>query len=104
MTGASRGIGRTIARRFGAEGARVVLAARDLASCERASAEIRAAGGDALAIECDVTLALSISNAIAAAIAKWGRIDILVNNAGMGVRRRWTIRTIRAGIRSSRRT
>jgi NAD(P)-dependent dehydrogenase (short-subunit alcohol dehydrogenase family) len=84
VTGGSRGIGRTIARRFGAEGARVVLSARDLASCERAAAEIRAAGGDAFAIECDVTLALSISNAIAAAIAKWGRIDILVNNAGMG--------------------
>lgn len=84
VTGASRGIGLAIARRFGAEGARVALAARDLASCERAASEIRAAGGEAHAIECDVTLALSVSNAIAETVARWGRIDILVNNAGMG--------------------
>lgn len=84
VTGASRGIGEAIGRRFASEGARVALVARDLASCERIAEEIRGEGADALAIECDVTLALSISNAIAAAVAKWGRIDILVNNAGMG--------------------
>ncbi len=84
VTGASRGIGRAIALRFAAEGARVALAARDLASCERTATEISASGGQAYAIECDVTLAMSISNAIAAAVAKWGRIDVLVNNAGTG--------------------
>jgi NAD(P)-dependent dehydrogenase (short-subunit alcohol dehydrogenase family) len=82
VTGASRGIGEAISRRFAEEGARVALAARDLASCERIAADIASKGGEARAIECDVTLSISISNAIAEAIAKWGRIDVLVNNAG----------------------
>ncbi|MEP7131927.1 MAG: SDR family NAD(P)-dependent oxidoreductase [Acidobacteriota bacterium] len=84
VTGASRGIGEAISRRFGAEGARVALAARNLGDCERIAAEIRHSGADAVAIECDVTLGLSISNAIAEVTARWGRIDILVNNAGLG--------------------
>ncbi len=84
VTGASRGIGEAISRRFGAEGARVALAARNLRDCERIAAEIRHSGADAVAIECDVTLGLSISNAIAEVTARWGRIDILVNNAGLG--------------------
>jgi NAD(P)-dependent dehydrogenase (short-subunit alcohol dehydrogenase family) len=84
VTGASRGIGEAIARRFADEGARVALAARDLASCERIAGEIAARGGDSRAIECDVTLSISISNAIAEVVSKLGRIDVLVNNAGMG--------------------
>jgi NAD(P)-dependent dehydrogenase (short-subunit alcohol dehydrogenase family) len=84
VTGGSRGIGAAISRRFAAECARVALAARDLASCEKIASEIRAAGGDAAAVECDVTMAVSISHAIAEVVAKWGRIDILVNCAGLG--------------------
>ncbi|MEP6769463.1 MAG: SDR family NAD(P)-dependent oxidoreductase [Acidobacteriota bacterium] len=84
VTGASRGIGEAIARRLAAEGARVALAARNLGACERIAAEIRESGGDAIAIECDVTLRLSISNAVAEVSARWGRIDILINNAGQG--------------------
>jgi NAD(P)-dependent dehydrogenase (short-subunit alcohol dehydrogenase family) len=84
VTGASRGIGEAISRRFAEEGARVALAARDLASCERIAAEISERGGEARAIECDVTLAISISNAIAEVVSKWGRVDVLVNNAGTG--------------------
>ncbi|HXM76022.1 MAG TPA: SDR family NAD(P)-dependent oxidoreductase, partial [Thermoanaerobaculia bacterium] len=84
VTGASRGIGAAIARRFSAEGAKVALAARDLASCEKIASEIRAAGGEAVGIECDVTMPVSISNAVAAAVAKWARIDVLVNGAGLG--------------------
>jgi NAD(P)-dependent dehydrogenase (short-subunit alcohol dehydrogenase family) len=84
VTGASRGIGAAIARRFGAEGAKVALAARDLALCEKIASEIRAAGGEAVGIECDVTMPVSISNAVAAAVAKWARIDVLVNGAGLG--------------------
>ena len=84
VTGASRGIGEAIARRFAAEGARVALAARDEASCEKIADDISGGGGEALPVGCDVTLAFSVSNAIAEAVAKWGRIDILVNNAGLG--------------------
>ena len=84
MTGASRGIGEAIARRFAAEGARVALAARDEGACERIAAEIRRRGGEAIAVGCDVTLPVSVSGAIASIAARWGRIDILVNNAGLG--------------------
>ena len=84
VTGASRGIGEAIARRFAAEGARVALAARDEAACARIVGEIESQAGEALPIGCDVTLSISVSNAIAAAVSRWGRIDILVNNAGLG--------------------
>jgi NAD(P)-dependent dehydrogenase (short-subunit alcohol dehydrogenase family) len=84
VTGASRGIGEAIARRFAAEGARVALAARNEIASEKIAADIARRGGEAMAIGCDVTLAFSVSNAIAAAAAKWGRIDILVNGAGLG--------------------
>ena len=84
VTGASRGIGEAIARRLAAEGARVALAARDEASCHRIADQIAAKGGEAMPISCDVTLAVSVSSAIAAAVARWGRIDVLVNNAGLG--------------------
>jgi NAD(P)-dependent dehydrogenase (short-subunit alcohol dehydrogenase family) len=84
VTGASRGIGEAIARRFAAEGARVALAARNEIACERIVSEIVRRGGEAVAIGCDVTLAFSVSHAIAAVVANWGRIDILVNGAGLG--------------------
>jgi NAD(P)-dependent dehydrogenase (short-subunit alcohol dehydrogenase family) len=84
VTGASRGIGEAIARRFAAEGARVALAARDEGACARIAAEISQAGGEAVAVGCDVTLPVSVSGAIASIAARWGRIDILVNNAGLG--------------------
>jgi len=84
VTGASRGIGEAIVRRFAADGARVALAARDAAACGKIAAEIERPGGEALAIRCDVTDASSVSDAVAATVAKWGRIDILVNAAGLG--------------------
>lgn len=84
VTGASRGIGESIARRFAADGARVALAARNEASSEGIASDIERRGGLAFAIGCDVTLAISVSNAIAAVVSKWGRIDLLVNNAGLG--------------------
>jgi 4-hydroxy-3-methylbut-2-enyl diphosphate reductase len=86
VTGASRGIGEATARRLGAEGARVVLAARDLEACERHAGQMRAAGQEAVAVNCDVTNPVSVSAAIAAAVLRWTRIDILVNNAGLGGR------------------
>ena len=62
----------------------MALAARNEVACEKIAGDIRLQGGEAIAIGCDVTLAFSISNAIAAVVARWGRIDILVNGAGLG--------------------
>jgi NAD(P)-dependent dehydrogenase (short-subunit alcohol dehydrogenase family) len=84
VTGASRGIGEAIARRFASEGARVALAARNEAACQRIAREIERDGGTALPLGCDVTLPVSVSNAIAATVARWGRIHVLVNSAGLG--------------------
>jgi NAD(P)-dependent dehydrogenase (short-subunit alcohol dehydrogenase family) len=84
VTGASRGIGEAIARRLAAEGARVVLAARDRAACERHAEDLRSRGSEALAAACDVTDRGSIAMAIATAVSRWGKLDVLVNNAGMG--------------------
>jgi len=82
VTGASRGIGRAIATRLASCGAIVVAAARGenaLATVD----EIKAAGGQAEAVALDVTDAAAADAAIAATVARHGRIDILVNNAGI---------------------
>jgi NAD(P)-dependent dehydrogenase (short-subunit alcohol dehydrogenase family) len=84
VTGASRGIGEVIARRFGDEGARVVLAARDTAACERHAEQMRARGQEALAVACDVTDRASVARAVAAAVERFDRIDVVVNDAGAG--------------------
>ena len=84
VTGASRGIGEAIARRFGDEGARVVLAARDAAACEAHANAMRARGQEALAIACDVTDRGSVARAGAAAVERFRRIDVVVNDAGAG--------------------
>ena len=86
ITGASRGIGAAIARRFAAEGARPVLAARGVGGLEEVDDEIRAAsGGDRSATLVEIDLAdAGAADRLAAAISeRFGRLDILVANAGM---------------------
>ena len=80
VTGAARGIGRAIARRYAAEGARVVIADLDEAGARTLAAEI---GDSALAVAFDVTSASSIDALVAATVERFGRLDILVNNAGI---------------------
>jgi 3-oxoacyl-[acyl-carrier protein] reductase len=82
ITGASRGIGRAIAMTLAARGAAVVAAAREEHARPTVEA-ICAAGGRAEAISLDVTDAEAVEAAVAAVVAKAGRIDILVNNAGI---------------------
>jgi NAD(P)-dependent dehydrogenase (short-subunit alcohol dehydrogenase family) len=84
VTGASRGIGEAIGRRLAAEGGRVAFVARDRDACEKHAAQVRAAGGEAIALTCDVTDSRAIEWAVAETVARFGSIDILVNNAGLG--------------------
>ena len=83
VTGSSRGIGRAIALDLAASGASVVVNYRqDAAAADAVVEQIRAAGGDAIAIQADVSEPEQAQGLVAATVGKFGRIDILVNNAG----------------------
>jgi NAD(P)-dependent dehydrogenase (short-subunit alcohol dehydrogenase family) len=84
VTGAGSGIGRAIATTFAAQGARVFVLERDRASADETVAAIAAAGGGAIAVECDVTEAESVAGAFARVDRDAPKVDILVNNAGIG--------------------
>jgi NAD(P)-dependent dehydrogenase (short-subunit alcohol dehydrogenase family) len=79
VTGASRGLGRGCALAFAGRGTEVALIARGAAELESVAEEVRACGGSARVIECDVTRDERVHEAFAAL----GRCDILINNAGM---------------------
>jgi 3-oxoacyl-[acyl-carrier protein] reductase len=85
ITGSARGIGREMARRFAAEGARVVLADRDGEGAGHAAAEIGESGGEAHAVMVDITNPVEVQRLIEETLAHFGRIDILVNNAGVAL-------------------
>ncbi len=83
VTGSSRGIGAAIARELAAQGATVVLNHRDSAAqAEAVIAEIVAAGGQAVAIQADVSSFAEAQRLIKETVDRFGHIDILVNNAG----------------------
>ena len=82
VTGAGKGIGAAIAVALAREGIRVAVAARTQADVERVAARIRADGGQAMAVVCDVTEPISVASAIADVQRELGNISILVNNAG----------------------
>jgi len=86
VTGASAGVGAACARRFAAEGGRVVLAARGRAGLERVAEEITAAGGTALVVPVDVADLRSAQGLLDRAAQAFGGIDVLVNNAGAQAR------------------
>jgi citronellol/citronellal dehydrogenase len=88
ITGASRGIGLAIGRRAAADGANVVLLAKTVepnpklpGTLHTAAAEIEAAGGQALPVQCDIREEAQVLAAVQAALERFGGIDILVNNA-----------------------
>jgi NAD(P)-dependent dehydrogenase (short-subunit alcohol dehydrogenase family) len=83
VTGASSGLGVVMAESLAGVGARVVLAARRLENLEGVASRIEEAGGEALAVRCDVTDEADVDALVAAAVERFGTIDILVNNAGI---------------------
>ncbi|HUA17540.1 MAG TPA: 3-oxoacyl-ACP reductase FabG [Bryobacteraceae bacterium] len=83
VTGASKGIGKGIARVFANKGARVLLAARDITQAEAAAGEIRSQGGIASAVAADVAKPEDNARMARTAVERYGGIDILCCNAGI---------------------
>jgi 3-oxoacyl-[acyl-carrier protein] reductase len=83
VTGASKGIGKGMARVFAGKGAKVLLVSRDLAQAEAAASEIRASGGVASAVAADISSAEDCSKLARAAVERHGGIDIVCCNAGI---------------------
>jgi NAD(P)-dependent dehydrogenase (short-subunit alcohol dehydrogenase family) len=86
VTGAGGGLGRAIALRFAAAGARIVALDRDAAAVEGLRAELENRGAACLALPCDITDADACARAVAAAVERFGTLDVLINNAGISQR------------------
>lgn len=86
VTGASSGIGRALAYEFARRGCRVVLAARSEDKLQSVVNDIKAAGGDALAVETDVTRPEDCKRLVERTVERFGGLDILVCNAGISMR------------------
>src|SRR3954464_12827251 len=84
VSGAGRGVGAAIARNLAALGARTVLCGRSLAPLEEMARQISATGGEARAIQADVTEIGSVEKLASQVEAEFGRVDVLINNAGVG--------------------
>jgi 3-oxoacyl-[acyl-carrier protein] reductase len=89
VTGGAAGIGEAIAILFGQLGAKVVVLDKDGDAAEKVAAEIRQAGGTAIAAEANVRDRGALANAVSRTLDTYGQIDILINNAGMYPRRRF---------------
>ncbi|HJZ64676.1 MAG TPA: SDR family NAD(P)-dependent oxidoreductase [Candidatus Acidoferrum sp.] len=83
ITGGGTGIGRGTALAFAREGAKVAVAGRRLKKLQEVVNEIKATGGEAIAVACDVTRAADAQNAVRNAVETFGKLDVLVNNAGV---------------------
>jgi glucose 1-dehydrogenase len=83
VTGAAMGIGRAIAERFAAEGAKVVLSDLHAAKGEETAEAIQAKGGDVVFVQCDVGDKAQVDALVGSAVAAFGRLDCAVANAGI---------------------
>ncbi len=83
VTGSSSGIGKAIALRFGEEGVKVVLAARRLQLCEEIVRSIEIKGGEACAIQADISDEHQVHALMQQTVTRYGQLDVLINNAGI---------------------
>ncbi len=83
ITGSSRGIGRATAETMAALGARVAVSSRNRQACETVAEEIRANGGTAMAIGCNISAREEVEALISEVNDQWGGVDILVCNAAI---------------------
>jgi 3-oxoacyl-[acyl-carrier protein] reductase len=83
ITGGGTGIGRACALALAGQGARVIVNySRSKVEAERTAADCRAAGGDGVAIQADISQRAEIDRLVAETVERWGRVDVLVNSAG----------------------
>ena len=83
VTGSSRGLGLASAKGMAEHGARVVSSGRKVDACEAAVADIRAAGGEAIAVPCNIGRKAELQNLVDCAMNTWGRVDIVMANAAI---------------------
>jgi NAD(P)-dependent dehydrogenase (short-subunit alcohol dehydrogenase family) len=83
VTGGGRGFGRAIARRFATEGAKVIITARSQNQLDETVGQIRASGGEAIAVAGDVSNREDVSRVVNTAEEKFGQVTLLVSNAGV---------------------
>jgi 3-hydroxybutyrate dehydrogenase len=86
ITGSASGIGHAIAKRYVADGARVVIADLKLDAAQKTADELTAKGpGQAMAVEMDVTDEAQVNAGVAKVVEEWGGVDVLVSNAGVQI-------------------